>query len=108
MDKLLARYAASPATSEEAIEQVRVHEPHAVTYDLWMPGESPLGGFKSFREASPHSKVIIISMDRDRERIKEALCYRANDFLLKPVTEDNLGTLLESLKAAARESRSPN
>ncbi|MBT3784723.1 response regulator [bacterium] len=86
---------------QQGHEEFQKSSPDVITMDLWMPGHNGLDGFSKFISENKDAKVIIISMDRDKDRTKEALKLGAKDFFLKPVEESNLRQLLTRLKAVA-------
>nr|WP_294847762.1 PEP-CTERM-box response regulator transcription factor [uncultured Sphingomonas sp.] len=83
----------------EAVEMVRLHEPHVVTLDLGLPPD-PDGtteGFATLQEIlalKPDTKVIVASGHGARESALKAIALGAYDFYKKPVDIDELGLIV--------------
>jgi two-component system NtrC family response regulator len=87
-------------TRTEAISALRRHEPAVVLQDLGLPPD-PEGvseGFLTLVEtlrASPHTKVIVVTGQLDRENAVKAVGMGAYDFYQKPVDNDVLRLIVE-------------
>jgi two-component system NtrC family response regulator len=100
-------------TRTEAISALRRHEPAVVLQDLGLPPD-PEGvseGFLTLVEtlkASPHTKVIVVTGQLDRENAVKAVGMGAYDFYQKPVDNDVLRLIvgralyIHSLEAQTR------
>jgi two-component system NtrC family response regulator len=100
-------------TRNEAISALRRHEPAVVLQDLGLPPD-PEGvseGFLTLVEtlrASPHTKVIVVTGQADRENAVKAVGMGAYDFYQKPVDNDVLRLIvarafyIHSLEAQTR------
>jgi two-component system NtrC family response regulator len=100
-------------TRTEAISALRRHEPAVVLQDLGLPPD-PEGvseGFLAVVEtlkASPHTKVIVVTGQADRENAVKAVGMGAYDFYQKPVDNDVLRLIvarafyIHSLEAQTR------
>ncbi len=85
---------------EQAIAQVRRHEPAVVTLDLGLPPQpdAPDVGLAVLREVltlAPDTKVIVMTGQNDRANALKAIALGAYDFLAKPVEPDVLSLTLE-------------
>ena len=100
-------------TRSEAISALRRHEPAVVLQDLGLPPD-PEGvseGFLTLLEtlkAAPHTKVIVVTGQADRENAVKAVGMGAYDFYQKPVDNDVLRLIvarafyIHSLEAQTR------
>jgi two-component system NtrC family response regulator len=89
------------ATSRaEAIAELRKHEPHVVLQDLGLPPE-PEGareGLETLREIlalAPHTKVIVVTGNADRENAVLAVSMGAYDFYQKPLDTEVLSLIVQ-------------
>jgi DNA-binding NarL/FixJ family response regulator len=57
--------------------------PDVVLMDLGLPGMSGIEGTTKVREISPATRVIILTIHEDNEKIFDALCAGASGYLLK-------------------------
>jgi two-component system NtrC family response regulator len=87
-------------TRTEAISALRRHEPAVVLQDLGLPPD-PEGvseGFNTLLETlriSPHTKVIVVTGQLDRENAVRAVGLGAYDFYQKPVDNDVLRLIVQ-------------
>jgi len=85
---------------EQAIAELRRHEPVVVLQDLGLP-PNPEGveeGFATLRETlklAPHTKVIVVTGNGDQENALTAVAEGAYDFYEKPVDTDTLKLLVD-------------
>ncbi len=91
LDSYLVNTAAS---GEEAIEKVRQNTPDAVLLDLVLPGWDGLETLKRIREASPRTKVVMISCVRDTRKVVQAMRLGAQDYLAKPIQKEEMDDIL--------------
>jgi DNA-binding NarL/FixJ family response regulator len=62
--------------------------PDIILLDVGLPGMSGLEGIRHFRERSPHTLVIILTVFEDDEKIFQAICAGASGYLLKTAGAD--------------------
>ncbi|MEO1201378.1 MAG: PEP-CTERM-box response regulator transcription factor [Pseudomonadota bacterium] len=85
---------------EQAIIELRRHEPMVVLQDLGLPPH-PEGvdeGFATLKETlrlAPHTKVIVVTGNGDQENALTAVAEGAYDFYEKPVDTDTLKLLVD-------------
>jgi two-component system NtrC family response regulator len=106
-----------------AIEQVKQHHTPVVTLDLGLPpdptnaGEG-LAALEEILTLAPHTKVIVVTGNDDRQNALKAISLGAYDFYQKPVEPDILGLIVdrayslyeleeENRRLAAQASTSP-
>lgn len=88
------------ATRLEALAELRKHEPHVVLQDLGLPPD-PEGvkeGLETLREIisiAPHTKVIVVTGNDDRDNAVRAVAMGAYDFYQKPIDTEVLGLIVE-------------
>ncbi len=84
----------------EAMSQLRRHEPPVVTLDLGLPPD-PGGaseGLATLQEilgAAPRTKIIVITGNEDRAHAVEAVSLGAHDFYQKPLDPDLLRIIVD-------------
>lgn len=81
-----------------ALEEIMERKPDVLFADIRMPGMSGLELLKKLREKESDIKVILVSGYAEFEYAQSALRMGAFDYLLKPVEQEKLNTLLESLQ----------
>jgi two-component system NtrC family response regulator len=82
-----------------ALEQIRRHKPPVVTLDLGLPpdpnGSSEgLATLTQILEMAPHTKVIVVTGNNDRDIAVHAVGMGAYDFFNKPINAELLGFLV--------------
>lgn len=84
-------------TMEEALERIALEVPDAILVDIGLPGMSGIEGIPHLRERCPESRVLVLTVYDDDDRIFSALCAGACGYLLKKTPPTRL---LESLREA--------
>ncbi|MDY3031870.1 MAG: response regulator [Clostridia bacterium] len=90
--------AAALRCAADAIDFVKQNHVDLIISDIRMPGISGLELIQTIKKTDPHIKFIIISGYAEFEYVKKAMDYQANGYLLKPIDEDELITLLIRVK----------
>ena len=80
---------------ESALAEIRTHKPAVVTLDLGLPPDTDgtSEGFHLLEEIlnqAPHTKVIVVTGNNDREHATRAVAMGAYDFFYKPIDADML------------------
>ncbi|WP_256758797.1 response regulator [Cohnella sp. WQ 127256] len=83
----------------EALEFVERNRPDVVLTDIDMPFMDGLELTKELSERYPLIKVIILTGYDDFEYAQQAIKMQAVDYILKPITPDDLGEVLSKLKS---------
>ena len=78
------------ASGEEASSGPRELTPDVVFMDVRMPGMDGIEATRRIREASPETKVILITVDESRGAISEAIQAGVSGYLLKDASPDAL------------------
>ncbi len=82
-----------------ALRYVRAHRPQVLVLDLNMPGEPSLPAIGSFREASPDTQIVVLTMQSDPAFAREALRGGALGYVLKEAAD---AELVEAVRLAAQ------
>ena len=84
---------------QEAIKQLRRYEPSVVTLDMGLPPDP--GGtteglliLEEILSLAPHTKIIVVTGNDDRESAVRAIGLGAYDFYLKPIDADILSLIV--------------
>jgi DNA-binding NarL/FixJ family response regulator len=87
---------AEAATAEDVAELCRQHQPHILTLDLQMPGGTAAETINRVREASPETKVLVLTAYDDDAMIRAVMRPGVSGYLLK---EEDLETIVKAVKA---------
>lgn len=86
-------------TGEQALEQIRLHSPDILITDIRMPVMDGMKLLSIVSETYPLLKTIILSGYSDFDYAKEAISYNVENYILKPVDEDELREVLYKITA---------
>jgi DNA-binding NarL/FixJ family response regulator len=78
------------ANGEEAIEATRNLSPDVVFMDVRMPGMDGIEATRRIRDASPETRVILITIDESRGAISDAIQAGVSGYLLKDASPETL------------------
>ncbi|HRD54702.1 MAG TPA: response regulator transcription factor [Flavobacteriales bacterium] len=81
-----------------ALDLVAAHKPDLVLMDINMPGMDGIEASKRMRQASPETRVIVLSMYGHREFVLELLDSGVGGYLLKTTGKDEL---MEAIRTVA-------
>ncbi|CAA9530123.1 MAG: Two-component transcriptional response regulator, LuxR family [uncultured Solirubrobacteraceae bacterium] len=84
-----------------ALRYVLGHKPDVLVLDLNMPGEPSLPAIPRFLEASPQTRIVVLTMQQEPQFAREALGAGATAYVLKEAADDELVQAIH----AAREGR---
>lgn len=93
---------------DAALQAIRVQQPDIVITDIRMPGMDGLALIEKAKEMDEEIAFVIISGHRQFEYARNAMRYGVEDYLLKPLDEDELSDILTKLihkKENRRESQ---
>ena len=85
---------------EEAIAQIRRHQPAVVTLDLGLPPDpggvsEGLATLEEILALAPGTKIIVVTGDNDRTNAVKAIALGAYDFCQKPVEPEILSLIVK-------------
>ena len=108
---------------ESAMAELQAHKPPVVTLDLGLPpdADGTSEGFHLLEEIlqqAPHTKVIVVTGNNDREHATRAVAMGAYDFFYKPIDADMLELIVnrayrlyeledENRRLASKKTESP-
>lgn len=93
------------ANGEQALRKIVTLEPDVVLMDIRMPGLTGLEVIRHVREFGYNGKIIILSGYTDFKYAQEAIRYGVQYYLTKPIDEDELSEILESIKNSLDSDR---
>lgn len=90
---------ATARTGREAIEKVHIHRPDILITDIKMPGINGLEAIRQIKSILPDIHCIILSAFDYFDYATEAVGLGVDDYLLKPVKEDQfVSALLQGIE----------
>jgi DNA-binding NarL/FixJ family response regulator len=75
--------------------------PDMVLMDIGLPGISGIEGARQIRSFSPTTRIIMLTVHEEDEKIFEALCAGASGYLLKPTRADDIVEAIRQVQAGA-------
>ncbi|MCC5895946.1 MAG: response regulator [Alkalibacterium sp.] len=87
----------------EGLELIQRKTPSLVITDIKMPGLDGIQMVKQAKESNCQTKFIILSGYSDFKFAQDAITYGAVQYLLKPIDEDELLTVLKKVKQQLSE-----
>jgi len=97
---------AGEATDGDSGLEVTISErPDIVCLDVTMPTTDGLTVLKEIKQKLPHTVVLMVTGNRDRDTVQAALKDGADGFILKPF---NTGTVIDTVRKALTKSRTLN
>lgn len=87
------------------LEEVLEKKPDVLITDIRMPGCSGLELLEKIQDNKLSTKVIIVSGYADFEYARRSLRGGASDYLLKPVEQERMNELLDTLMKRLKEER---
>lgn len=72
--------------------------PDIVLMDIGLPGMSGIEGARLIHDLSPSTRVIMLTVHEDNEKIFAALCAGASGYLLKPASMDHVVTAIREVQ----------
>lgn len=91
------------ANAVEARHKAELYSPDLMIVDIRMPGKDGLELVRELREAELDMHILILSGYADFSYAKRALSYDIDNYLLKPVDEEELQRYLTGLSAQLAE-----
>jgi two-component system response regulator NreC len=90
---------AEAADADAALRYVLGHKPDVVVLDLTMPGRDSLEVIPEMGRLSPHTRVVILTMQSEPAFARAALQAGASGYVLKDAAESELLNAIESARA---------
>jgi two-component system, NarL family, response regulator NreC len=76
--------------AEAAVRYVRGHKPAVLILDLNMPGKPSLDAIPELREASPETRIVVLTMQKEPAFARQALQLGVLGYVLKEAADDEL------------------
>jgi two-component system response regulator NreC len=93
---------AEAGNAEEAVRAARQEHPDVVLLDVVMPGTSGVEATPAILEASPESKVLVLSMQDDPTYVREAFGAGAMGYVLKEAAESEVVQAVKQVASGGR------
>jgi len=87
------------ANGTEALVKVKELGPDVVLMDIYMPGMDGLAVTEALRKESPQTKVLILSVDSQRDHVMRILKAGARGYVLKDTPPEVLVRAIETVHA---------
>jgi two-component system response regulator NreC len=84
--------------ADGAIRYVRGHKPDVLILDLNMPGRASLEAIPEMQEASPETKIVVLTMQKEPAFARQALQQGVLGYVLKEAADDEL---VQAVRSAA-------
>jgi two-component system chemotaxis response regulator CheY len=84
-------------SAEVALRKLQQVAFDLILLDINLPSMNGLELLKHLRDKSPNSKVVMCSASSSDDKIRQAIADGAEGFLVKPVTQTSLVSLLQRL-----------
>lgn len=85
------------ADGEQAVSMYKEHTPDLTLMDIVMPKMTGVDALKAILAVNSKAKVVMASSVGTQENLKEAINAGAYDFLQKPISDEQLKTLVSKL-----------
>lgn len=96
------RCALAAATFEEALAALEADAPpDIVLMDIGLPGLSGIEGARLLRARSPISRVVMLTVHEEDDKIFDALCAGASGYLLKPASPERVVEAVREVQQGA-------
>ena len=89
------------STAEEAVACAAEHQPDIVLMDVTMPGGSGIDAIQKVLEASPRSRVLMLSMHDDPTYVHGAFSAGASGYVLKDAADAELVAAIREVAGGA-------
>jgi two-component system response regulator NreC len=86
----------------EAVELARTAQPDVFVVDLSLPGESGMQIIPKIREASPRTRVLVLTMHDDASYVRESTAAGANGYVLK---QTSMTDIVDAVRVVATNDR---
>jgi len=88
---------AEAASTEELIEQARIHQPDVVVLDLSMPGGGGLKAIEPVKKVSSHTRFLALTMHDDPGHVHSALAAGVSGYLVKSAELSDLRSAIRAI-----------
>jgi two-component system, NarL family, response regulator NreC len=81
---------------DESVRKVLAYKPDVIVLDLSMPGGSSLTAIPKMRQVSPHTAIVVLTMENEPRFAREALRAGALGFVLKDAADAELAAAVHA------------
>ncbi len=92
----------SVQSGEDSINQVRENRPDVILMDIMMGGITGIEATRWIKDADPTIKVILLTMEEDKEYIANGIKSGASGYLLKNVDKETLLKAVRTVHGGGR------
>ncbi len=87
---------------EQALDALELGgAPDIVLMDIGLPGMDGIEGTRRIKALSPTTRVIMLTVHEESQRIFDAICAGASGYLLKPSSAEDIATALQDVQQGA-------
>lgn len=86
------------ADAESALNAVEAAAPRVILLDVGLPGMDGLSALKKFARIVPDTRIVLLTVFNDTDKIFDAVCAGANGYLLKTASTEQV---LSAIRQAA-------
>jgi DNA-binding NarL/FixJ family response regulator len=90
---------------QETVDFGRQFQPDVAVVDVHMPKVDGITAIRQLAKLSPHTACMVISYEKEREVLREAMAAGARDYLIKPFSTDELINAIRRVATRAAEER---
>ena len=85
------------ASGEEACVLANSLTPDVIVMDLQMPGESGISATRAILNASPHTRIVMVTLFEDSESVFTALRAGARGYILKDTEASEMARAIQAV-----------
>lgn len=82
---------------QQAVERAQELMPDVVLMDVRMPKRSGIEATRAIKEATPHAKILMLTVSDEEEDLYEAIKAGASGYLLKEISEEDVADAIRSV-----------
>ncbi|MDD3156823.1 response regulator [Anaeromusa sp.] len=97
LEKIDCEIVEEAASGEQALVKYAQCCPDLVTMDLTMPGMGGLEAIRQLKAQEPAANILVISALGQKHAVFEALQLGAKNYIVKPINEENLQSVVRLL-----------
>jgi len=92
----------SAETCEEALDALELGAaPDIVLMDIGLPGMDGIEGTRRIKAISPTTRIIMLTVHEESQKIFDAVCAGASGYLLKPSSAEDIAAALMNVQQGA-------
>lgn len=92
----------------QAIEMAQSYRPDIALMDVQMPEMDGLTAISQMMRVRPDLACVVVSAERDRDTLRQAMIAGARDFIIKPFTSDQIIEVMNRVIAMVRAQKIAN